>query len=207
MDSGAVAGMALKSVIGELNRQTPDQGITGFFCQNTGSGDGRTAAIASNNGLLRRGQRRNGNTPSTSTNSGLPGKRCKARSMANSVARRMPKRSISRADAWPSPQASTASSMSGTRRARRRAVRALLSVNPSDRSTTAAGSETTTAPAKTGPNQQPRPTSSTPASKACIKVGVSVSNSSRGTAATTTRFLIAAFRLRLRRLVDSSRGS
>ena len=112
-------------------------------------------------------QQRNGKIPSTNTNGGSaprdPLRRCRARSMAHSVASRMPWRSISAAEAWPRAHPEANSLIRGTSSWRRRAERALLSVRPAAPRGPAARAGKTTAAAKTGPNQQPRPTSSTPA--------------------------------------------
>ena len=106
---------------------------------------------------------RRGRFPSTSTSPGRCGNRCSARNMARSVATRMPQASISRADAWPRPDATHSDWITGTRAARRLADSFLLSVSPAFNSSSAAEPSSITAAANTGPNKQPRPTSSKPA--------------------------------------------
>ena len=83
--------------------------------------------------------------------------------MASSVASRMPPRSISAAEAWPRAQEAARRWITGTRAALRRAVSFLLSVSPRPAKGASAAAGSTTAAANTGPNRQPRPTSSTPA--------------------------------------------
>ena len=127
MQTGAVPHMTFQPVAREAGGQPSDQRIPLLLGQNTGSSDGAASAVPTNQaGLipLPAAQRQH---PIDNHQLGLGTSRCRARSMAISVAGRIPSRSISAALAWPIDQAKALARIIGTRASRREALSFLLS--------------------------------------------------------------------------------